>query len=950
MAIAGLSVKSGAKGKAASHSDYVARENGYERYLERGEVLEATGHGNMPDWAEHNQSEFWKASDAYERANGSAYREFQISLPRELNSNQRVALVEQFVAQEIGDRHAYQYAIHVPQASDGLTNPHVHLMFSERRLDGIDRDPDQYFKRYNAKEPEKGGARKGYGSQPGAKLTRTERADELKELRDRWEVMVNHSLEQAGVEARVNMKSYADRGLDIQPEPKQLPSAWRGEGKAATLAFREARAAELEIRRDPSVIIERVSSMKTMFTRKDLYRELSKVTDDPALFAEIKAKLDVHPSLVNVELPGIDPTTSSQMFITVEAKETEESMLSLGRAMIKERDFGLSEATVATALSSLPFELSSEQTKAVKNATGHERFNLVSGVAGAGKSTMLSVVREAYESSGYRVSGMALAGKAADELSKSSGIDSRTIASWLYRHKHGEIQLTKKDVVVLDEAGMVHDGTMERVLDAVNKAGAKAILVGDAEQLQPIQAGVPFLALCAEHGATEISQVRRQSVDWQREATQALSTKQGKKAAAAYREAGCEHTGPQANLVPKVVDRYLDKGSDSAIILAHRKVDVAMLNEAVRDERKVRGELSDSISFGDSLELAVGDRVVFTRNDRQVGVMNGQFGEVVSIEQGRVSVQIDDGLNVQFTASEYNDLQHGYASTIHKSQGMTVDRAMMWGSASIDRHLAYVAMSRHRTQLDIYQPDEATRIRSLDECLARSSRSATIESTMETHGLSYKTDDDGRISLRALHPTSSEVDLARAAVNSAREAGRTEFQKQQQIHEQNVEEARAALETHKDNEPSDNIVHLMLKKEANQTRLDWENERPILESALRQAQRTLRDWNQRVERGATEEAAIRNAVSEKTPEAKMVLEANGERIRSQQALREFSELEKTIESNLTKSALGQAQRDLRSLALQIKKNKPDGLFSDRSEAVLAKSERSQEHSKGGLEH
>jgi len=129
MAIAGLSVKSGAKGKAASHSDYVARENGYERYLERGEVLEATGHGNMPNWAEHNQSEFWKASDAYERANGSAYREFQISLPRELNPDQRVALVEQFVAQEIGDRHAYQYAIHVPQASDGLTNPHVHLMF-----------------------------------------------------------------------------------------------------------------------------------------------------------------------------------------------------------------------------------------------------------------------------------------------------------------------------------------------------------------------------------------------------------------------------------------------------------------------------------------------------------------------------------------------------------------------------------------------------------------------------------------------------------------------------------------------------------------------------------------------------------------------------------------------------------------------------------------------------
>jgi len=950
MAIAGLSVKSGAKGKAASHSDYVARENGYERYLERGEVLEATGHGNMPNWAEHNQSEFWKASDAYERANGSAYREFQISLPRELNPDQRVALVEQFVAQEIGDRHAYQYAIHVPQASDGLTNPHVHLMFSERRLDGIARDPDQYFKRYNAKEPEKGGARKGYGSQPGAKLTRAERADELKALRDRWEVMVNHSLEQAGVEARVNMKSYADRGLDIQPEPKQLPSAWRGEGKAATLAFREARAAELEIRRDPSVIIERVSSMKTMFTRKDLYRELSKVTDDPALFAGVKAKLDVHPSLVNVELPGIDQATSSQMFITVEAKETEESMLSLGRAMIKKRDFGLSASTVATALSSLPFELSSEQTKAVKNATGHERFNLVSGVAGAGKSTMLSVVREAYESSGYRVSGMALAGKAADELSKSSGIDSRTIASWLYRHKQGEIQLTKKDVVVLDEAGMVHDGTMERVLDAVNKAGAKAILVGDAEQLQPIQAGVPFLALCAEHGATEISQVRRQSVEWQREATQALSTKQGGKALAAYREAGCEHVGAQAALVPKVVDRYLDKGSDSAIILAHRKVDVAMLNEAVRDERKVRGELSESISFGDSLELAVGDRVVFTRNDRQVGVMNGQFGDVVSIEQGRVSVQIDGGSTVQFTASEYNDLQHGYASTIHKSQGMTVDRAMMWGSASIDRHLAYVAMSRHRTQLDIYQPDEATRIRSLDECLARSSRSATIESTMETHGLSYETGDDGRMSLRALHPTSSEVEQARAEVEAAREVARVAFQEQQRVREQAVVDAESALEGHMNKEPTEKIVHLILNKEANQVRLDWENKKPVLESAVRQSKQALRTWKQQVNRGATEEAAIRESVNEHAPEAKAVVEADQTRVNDQKDYRNFLELEKTIESKLDGPKKRLAQNEQRDLAISIGRNKTRGLFSDRSKAAVEKAQRFQDRSRGGLEH
>ena len=158
-------------------------------------------------------------------------------------------------------------------------------------------------------------------------------------------------------------------------------------------------------------------------------------------------------------------------------------------------------------------------------------------------------MREGYESAGFRVSGMALAGKAADELQGSSGIESRTIASWLYRHDRGDIQLTKKDVVVLDEAGMVNNSTMERVLDAVNRAGAKAILVGDAEQLQPIQAGCPFRVLSEELKATEIVTVRRQNAAWQRQGTQDLSRGRGVLALKAYQENGCVHRGAGEDLV-----------------------------------------------------------------------------------------------------------------------------------------------------------------------------------------------------------------------------------------------------------------------------------------------------------------------------------------------------------------------------------------------------------------
>ena len=250
MAIGRLSMKVGKAGKAGPHAAYIAREGQYANRLERGEKLEATEAGNMPAWAQSNPLAFWQAADAYERKNGTTYREMEIALPRELDAEQRAALVREFVRQEIGDRHAYQWAIHVPTAADGGEQPHVHLMFSERQRDGIERDPEQYFKRYNAKAPEKGGARKGYGPSAGQTLTKAERAAELKELRGRWEAMCNAHLERAGVEQRIDMRSHAERGTGLEPERKQLPSQWRGQGRANVIEFRQARAELAEARQE----------------------------------------------------------------------------------------------------------------------------------------------------------------------------------------------------------------------------------------------------------------------------------------------------------------------------------------------------------------------------------------------------------------------------------------------------------------------------------------------------------------------------------------------------------------------------------------------------------------------------------------------------------------------------------------------------------------------------
>lgn len=212
MAIARLSVGTGSKGKAGPHAQYIAREGKYAKPDDDLEKLEFTGHGNMPKWAESEPNYFWRMSDEHERKNGSTYREHVIALPRELTPDQRHELILHWIAEEIGDKHAYQYAIHNPPALDGGEQPHAHIMFSERTIDGIDRDPSQYFKRYNAKKPELGGAKKA-----NTGLAHAERKTDLIEQRERWEKLCNAHLAQAGSAARISMKSLAEQGIEREP-------------------------------------------------------------------------------------------------------------------------------------------------------------------------------------------------------------------------------------------------------------------------------------------------------------------------------------------------------------------------------------------------------------------------------------------------------------------------------------------------------------------------------------------------------------------------------------------------------------------------------------------------------------------------------------------------------------------------------------------------------------
>lgn len=212
MATFHLSIKSGKKGKAANHAAYIAREGKHARDEEESD-LKASVSGNMPDWADGKPLTFWKKADENERANGAAYREYELALPSELSLEQNTKLMEDFIAKHVGNK-PYQSAIHVPTAAiGGVAQPHAHVMVSDRLPDGIDRLPEQHFRRYNSANPEAGGCKKDSGGK-----NRLEMRAQAISLREDWANLQNAHLAKHGHDERVDHRSHKVRGIDRNPE------------------------------------------------------------------------------------------------------------------------------------------------------------------------------------------------------------------------------------------------------------------------------------------------------------------------------------------------------------------------------------------------------------------------------------------------------------------------------------------------------------------------------------------------------------------------------------------------------------------------------------------------------------------------------------------------------------------------------------------------------------
>lgn len=441
------------------------------------------------------------------------------------------------------------------------------------------------------------------------------------------------------------------------------------------------------------------------------------------------------------------PTSPGEesLFTTETFRQLEVDLLRFARkASGHSQHFALSDLQIKLALRQCEqekgFPLRDEQVLAMVHATSGRQISIIQGAAGTGKSASLAALKIAYSSAGHRVLGLAPSGAAAAELQKSSGIESQTIHALLMRLENGNSQkplhLTDRDIIVLDEAGMVDTRTLHKLMCHVEAAGAKIVLVGDSKQLEAVGSASTLHMLTQHLGAARLEQIARQRSADDRAISQAWFSDTGDAPTMMQRcgllRATSNDQASPIELMLTDASKVNKAGTDwsEILLLADRNSHVNQLNQRVREIRMLHGELdkkaekvvqvTNDRGYSRELALCPGDRIMLRKNSKlgQAPVFNGDRATVVSIEDHKpgtdggqnetvVHARLDrSGTEISWRLSDYDKLDHAYAMTVHKSQGLTVEHAFYVVSETTDRRSAYVAFTRSKAACSFYLSPE----------------------------------------------------------------------------------------------------------------------------------------------------------------------------------------------------------------------------------------------------
>jgi uncharacterized protein with GYD domain len=449
------------------------------------------------------------------------------------------------------------------------------------------------------------------------------------------------------------------------------------------------------------------------FTRTNLIAELA-----PRLYGRDPAELDrvlahILGSREVVPLIGV-AGAREQAYTTARVLTTEATIAQVVDRLATQTGPALDRGEVATIVNSAEsdrgYGLTTGQLRVVDWLCGSGKaVSVVVGIAGSGKTTALNTATTALEAAGYRVLGTSTSGQAARTLGTEAGVEARTFASLLWRLDHGQITLDDHSVVVVDEAGMADDANLARLALAVDRAGSALVLVGDHRQLDAVGPGGALAALLRQRSdliVTLDSNVRQRDAA-ERKALAELRAGSVSKAVAWY--ARNQRIAVQPNRVDTLVamtDAWsadVAAGQDTAL-LAWRRQDVADLNRLARERWDQLGRLpGDDVKVTGGRSYATGDRLIALAANPAAGIVTSETLTAVEVDRDAMVVRTAEGCEVTITGEglDTEHLDYGYALTIHRAQGATIDRAHVLAAGG-GRELGYVAMSRARDGTTIH--------------------------------------------------------------------------------------------------------------------------------------------------------------------------------------------------------------------------------------------------------
>ena len=457
-------------------------------------------------------------------------------------------------------------------------------------------------------------------------------------------------------------------------------------------------------------VLDSITDNKSLVKEQDIYR-VAAVEAQGSLSASgaIAMAETVKSEAIQMQKKGVNGKNYGEVKYTNQSTiEREIHVVEMAKREVSTN--GLNKESVDIALkinTEKGITLTPEQAKAALELTQNGAIKVLIGDAGTGKSTTLEVVKNAYERENWQVIGAAPTGKAAAGLESSAGISSNTLHKLHIKIDREDIKLNEKTVIVIDEAGMVGSKQMESILEKAEAAGAKVILVGDHKQLQSVESGAAFRDITSQVNPSRIQQIYRQKDEKDRIAVQQMSRGEAAKAITNYINKGQVHI---AKTYQKAIDKTakaainnLDK-SGSSIALASTNKQVKDINNAVREQLKERGELQNSLKIQTEkggLDLSKDDRILLTKNNSELNVKNGDLCSVIKVEKDHLEIKVDRTAETKIiNLNEYKNIEHGYAITTHKSQGMTCENSVVMASKDASRELAYVQSSRAKNSTE----------------------------------------------------------------------------------------------------------------------------------------------------------------------------------------------------------------------------------------------------------